>query len=153
MHYYKIIHRNVTCIRSPRKVICFFVGFLVICCWITLGISGALPFAVHFACFRCFHRRNGTVACHRRREHFLLMNAKGIIQFANAGVTSMLGWTQNDLVGSNIAMLMNPEVGVVHDSYLARCGPHFLCETRHLVVFFWEASPPKVAETNYHPCC
>eukprot|EP00667_Euglena_gracilis_P001118 EG_transcript_1119 len=63
-------------------------------------------------------------ACQRlstRREHFLVMDAKGVILFANPGLTGMLGWTQRELMGSNVAMLMNPEVGDVHDAYLARC--------------------------------
>eukprot|EP00667_Euglena_gracilis_P007234 EG_transcript_7307 len=57
-------------------------------------------------------------AIHTHWDHFLLINGRGTILFANDGICSLLRWRKDDLQGKNISVLMNPEVGEGHDALL-----------------------------------
>jgi len=70
-------------------------------------------------------------------DAIVTIDAEGVIQSANPAVERIFGWAVHEVIGRNIAMLMAPEDGAVHDGHLARYmsggPPHAVDLTREVV--------------------
>lgn len=70
-------------------------------------------------------------------DAIVVINSKGIIIEANESVYSVLGYTQEELLGQNINILMNGAHQVEHDGYLLRYlqsgEPHIIGKPRQLM--------------------
>lgn len=50
----------------------------------------------------------------------VVIDEKGVIQFANRAACQRLGWRESELVGRNVRVLMPESIGELHDGYLKR---------------------------------
>ena len=48
------------------------------------------------------------------------INEKGIIEWVNSASKRIFGYTQNELVGKNVSVLVPDPDGIKHDSYISR---------------------------------
>eukprot|EP00668_Euglena_longa_P034321 GGOE01044109.1.p1 GENE.GGOE01044109.1~~GGOE01044109.1.p1 ORF type:complete len:879 (-),score=207.19 GGOE01044109.1:1331-3709(-) len=53
-------------------------------------------------------------------DDFIVSDMNGTILFANSGFCALLGWSQSELQGQNLSVLMDPEVGKGHNGLLQR---------------------------------
>ena len=53
-------------------------------------------------------------------DAFIAINPSGIILSVNKAATTMFGWEQDDMIGNNIAMVMNTKDGNRHSEYIRR---------------------------------
>lgn len=51
-------------------------------------------------------------------EAIIIIDSKGLIQFANKATTKLFGWTTAQLIGKNVSLLMPSRFATKHDGYL-----------------------------------
>lgn len=53
-------------------------------------------------------------------DGIVMINSRGIIESVNSSVMTMFGYSEDELLGSNVSMLMEPEQARMHGIYIAR---------------------------------
>ncbi|MFD0387948.1 PAS domain S-box protein [Tistrella bauzanensis] len=57
-------------------------------------------------------------------DAIVVIDAGGVVQFANRATELMFGYSPAELIGSNISRLMRPEEAASHDRYLLDADPN-----------------------------